>query len=302
MVGSAIARHLKSNGCDNIITRTRSELDLRRQSAVNEFFATERPETVILAAAKVGGIMANDTYPADFLYDNLAIATNTIDAAYRNGTTRLLFLGSSCIYPKKAPQPISEKSLLTSVLEPTNEAYAIAKIAGLKLCEYYRKQYGVLFHSAMPTNLYGKGDNYHPENSHVLPALIRKFHEAKMANRESISIWGTGKPRRELLNVEDLASAVVHILGLDNPPNLLNIGTGIDHTVLEIANLVRETIGFRGAILTDPTKPDGTPRKLLDVTLLNSLGWKYSIPIEQGLKQTYELFLQDRRESKLRSF
>lgn len=300
MVGSAIERHLKANGCNNIITRTRSELDLRRQSAVDEFFATERPDTVILAAAKVGGIMANDTYPADFLYDNLAIATNTIDAAYRNGTTRLLFLGSSCVYPKHAPQPLQESSLLTSALEPTNEGYAIAKIAGLKLCEYYRKQYGVLFHSAMPTNLYGKGDNYHPQNSHLLPALIRKFHEAKQANHDSVTIWGTGTPRRELMNVEDLASAVVHLLNLDDPPNLVNVGTGNDHTILEIAEIVKHTVGFGGRVLTDPNRPDGTPRKLLNVNLLRAQGWTATIPLEQGIQDAYQVFLEQYEQNQIR--
>lgn len=301
MVGSAVIRKLKALGHENILTRDRKELDLTNQFAVDEFYADERPDLTIMAAAKVGGIHANDTYPATFLYDNLAIATNTINAAYTHGAKQFLFLGSSCIYPKHAPQPLRESSLLSSELEPTNEAYAIAKIAGLKLCEYYRKQYGVLFHSMMPTNLYGKGDNYHPENSHLLPALLRRFHEAKLANRNSVTIWGTGTPRRELMNVDDLASAIIHILELADPPNLVNAGTGIDHSIFEIAELVKETVGFEGKIETDPNKPDGTPRKLLDVTLLKEQGWESSIPLERGIRETYEIFLQEEAKGNLRS-
>jgi len=301
MVGGAVVRHLLSLGYENIITRERSELDLTNQAETRSFFADSKPDIVIMAAAKVGGIHANNTYPATFLYENLAVATNTIDSAFRAGTERFLFLGSSCIYPKLAPQPLRETSLLTSELEPTNEPYAIAKIAGLKLCEYYRKQYDVLFHSLMPTNLYGRGDNYHPENSHLLPALIRRFHEAKLANKESVTIWGTGTPRRELMNVDDLAEAIVHVLNLDNPPDLINAGTGIDHSIMEIAEIVKRTVGFTGEIGTDPTKPDGTPRKLLDVSLLRSQGWSSRIPFEKGIADTYESYLLERNSGEMRS-
>ena len=301
MVGGAVVRHLLSLGYENIITRERSELDLANQAETRSFFADCKPDIVIMAAAKVGGIHANNTYPATFLYENLAVATNTIDSAFRAGTERFLFLGSSCIYPKLVPQPLKEASLLTSELEPTNEPYAIAKIAGLKLCEYYRKQYGVLFHSLMPTNLYGRGDNYHPENSHLLPALIRRFHEAKLAHKESVTIWGTGTPRRELMNVDDLAEAIVHVLNLDNPPDLINAGTGIDHSIMEIAEIVKRTVGFTGKIGTDPTKPDGTPRKLLDVSLLRSQGWSSKIPLEKGIADTYESYLLERKSGEMRS-
>ena len=301
MAGSGVLRRLKSIGYENLITRDRSELDLTNQAAVETFFANEKPEVVIMAAAKVGGIYANNIYPASFLYENLAIATNTVNAASITGTERFLFLGSSCIYPKFASQPIKESSLLTDTLEPTNEAYAIAKIAGLKLCEYYRKQYGVLFHSLMPTNLYGQGDNYHPENSHLLPALIRRFHEAKLANRESVTIWGTGTPRRELMNVDDLAEAITHVLSLEDPPNLINAGTGVDHSIMEIAEIVKRVVGFEGEIKTDPSKPDGTPRKLLDVSLLKKHGWSSGIPLEKGIADTYEWYLQERESGNLRS-
>ena len=301
MAGSGVLRRLKSLGFENLITRDRSELDLTNQAAVETFFANEKPEVVIMAAAKVGGIYANNIYPASFLYENLAIATNTVNAASITGTERFLFLGSSCIYPKFASQPIKESSLLTDTLEPTNEAYAIAKIAGLKLCEYYRKQYGVLFHSLMPTNLYGQGDNYHPENSHLLPALIRRFHEAKLANRESVTIWGTGTPRRELMNVDDLAEAITHVLSLEDPPNLINAGTGVDHSIMEIAEIVKRVVGFEGEIKTDPSKPDGTPRKLLDVSLLKKHGWSSGIPLEKGIADTYEWYLQERESGNLRS-
>tara|TARA_B100000212_G_scaffold342577_1_gene330797 strand:- start:4881 stop:5831 length:951 start_codon:yes stop_codon:yes gene_type:complete len=301
MVGSGVIRRLKSLGYENLITRDRSELDLTNQGAVENFFANEKPEVVIMAAAKVGGIYANNKYPASFLYENLAIATNTVNAACITGTERFLFLGSSCIYPKFASQPIKESSLLTDTLEPTNEAYAIAKIAGLKLCEYYRKQYGVLFHSLMPTNLYGQGDNYHPENSHLLPALIGRFHEAKLANRESVTIWGSGTPRRELMNVDDLADAITHVLSLEDPPDLLNAGTGVDHSIMEIAEIVKRVVGFVGEIKTDSSKPDGTPRKLLDVSLLKKHGWSSRIPLEKGIANTYELYLQERESGNLRS-
>lgn len=301
MAGSGVLRRLKSIGCENLITRDRSELNLTNQAAVEAFFANEKPEVVIMAAAKVGGIYANNIYPASFLYENLAIATNTVNAASISGTERFLFLGSSCIYPKFASQPIKESSLLTDMLEPTNEAYAIAKIAGLKLCEYYRRQYGVLFHSLMPTNLYGQGDNYHPENSHLLPALIGRFHEATVANRESVTIWGTGTPRRELMNVDDLAEAITHVLSLEDPPDLINAGTGVDHSIMEIAEIVKRVVGFKGEIKTDPSKPDGTPRKLLDVSLLKKHGWSSGIPLEKGIADTYEWYLQERESGNLRS-
>ena len=301
MVGSAVIRRLKSLGYSHIISSSRSELDLTNQADIETFFSSEKPEVVIMSAAKVGGIHANDTYPASFLYENLAIATNTVNAAFKAGTARFLFLGSSCIYPKFASQPIKESSLLSNTLEPTNEAYAIAKIAGLKLCESYRKQYGVVFHSLMPTNLYGPGDNYHPENSHCLPALIRRFHEAKLANKESVTIWGTGTPRRELMHVDDLAEAISHVLTLENPPHLMNAGTGVDHSILEIAEIVKRTIGFEGEIKTDPTKADGTPRKLLNVSLLKKHGWSAKIPLEKGIKTTYAIFRQETRDGLLRT-
>ena len=300
MVGGAVVRRLVSLGYENIITRERSELDLANQAETRSFFADSKPDIVIMAAAKVGGIHANNTYPATFLYENLAVATNTIDSAFRAGTERFLFLGSSCIYPKLAPQPLGETSLLTSELEPTNEPYAVAKIAGLKLCEYYRKQYGVLFHSLMPTNLYGRGDNYHPENSHLLPALIRRFHEAKLAKKESVTIWGTGNPRRELMHVNDLAEAITHVLSLDDPPDLINAGTGVDHSISNIAEMVRRTVGFEGEIKTDPSKPDGTPRKLLDVGLIKQLGWSSKIPLKEGIEKTYTLFLHELEKGSLR--
>lgn len=300
MVGSAVVRRLQALGYSNIVTRRSPELDLTHQAAVEAFFADEKPEAVVMAAAKVGGIHANDTFPAEFIYANLAIASNTIHSAYRSGTERFLFLGSSCIYPKLAPQPMAESCLLTSELEPTNEAYAIAKIAGLKLCEYYRKQYGVTYHSLMPTNLYGPGDNYHPDNSHLLPALIRRFHEAKVARADSVAIWGTGTPRRELMHADDLADAVVHALQLDTPPNLMNAGTGVDHTILEIAEMVKATIGFEGRIETDPSKPDGTPRKLMDSNRLEGQGWTSTISLKNGIEMTYPLFLEELRKGSLR--
>ena len=290
MVGSALVRKAKELGGFNIITATRSELDLCNQAAVFDFLAREKPDTVVIAAAKVGGIHANSTYPADFIYENLAIAANLVEGGRRAAVPRVLFLGSSCIYPKLAPQPMTEDCLLTSALEPTNEAYAIAKIAGLKLCQHYRAQHGLLYHSAMPTNLYGPGDNYHPENSHVIPALIRRFHEAKERGDASVTIWGTGTPRREFLHVDDLASACFHLLGLDNPPDWVNCGTGTDLTILELAQLVAKTTGFTGKILTDPTKPDGTPRKLLDITKIKSTGWQPIISLQTGLAAAYEDF------------
>ncbi len=293
MVGSAILDRLESLGYQNILTRLRSELDLSLQGDVDSFFQEETPDVVIMAAAKVGGIQANYTYPAEFLYENLAIATNTINAAYRANVSRFVFLGSSCIYPKLAPQPMTEDSLLSGKLETTNEPYAIAKISGLKLCEYYRKQYGVMFHSIMPCNLYGPRDGYHRENSHVLPALIRKFHEAKIAGHPSVTIWGTGTPKRELMHVSDLANAIFKTLELENPPNLLNAGTGIEHSIMEIAEIVRRVVGFNGEITTDPSKPDGTPRKLLDNTLLREQGWTPKVSLEDGIEQTYTQYLQE---------
>lgn len=291
MVGSALTRALKGAGCENLLAATSAELDLRNQRATADFVAEHRPDVMIIAAAKVGGIHANNTYPADFLYDNLMIATNLVQAAYENGVGRVLFLGSSCIYPKFAEQPIREESLLTSALEPTNEAYAIAKIAGLKMCEYYRRQHGALFHSAMPCNLYGLGDNYHPENSHVIPALIRRFHEAKVANAEVVTMWGSGTPLREFLFADDLAEACLHLLTLEDPPPLVNVGAGSDVTIRHLAELVAATVGYEGKIVNDTSKPDGTPRKLMDSSLIHSLGWKATTALEVGLAAAYRDFL-----------
>ncbi len=291
MVGSALLRQFEQSSGIRVLTRTSSELDLRNQSAVTQFFEAEKPELVIVAAAKVGGIVANSSYPAQFLSDNLQIATNTIDAARKSGAKRLLFLGSSCIYPKHAPQPISETDLLTGPLEPTNEAYAIAKIAGLKLCEFYRQQYGALFHSAMPCNLYGPGDNYHPENSHVIPGLIRRFHEAKLSGADSVCLWGTGKPLREFLHVDDLAAACVQLCEMENPPDLVNVGAGVDIAIRDLATLIAETTGFEGEITTDPSKPDGTPQKLMDSSVMQSLGWTAKIELREGLNSAYSDFL-----------
>lgn len=299
MVGGALVRRLQG-GASELVVRTRAELDLARQDAVDGFFAAEKPDVAIIAAAKVGGIHANSTYPAEFLFDNLAIAAHTIHAAYRHGTKRVLFLGSSCIYPKQAPQPMTEDCLLTSALEPTNEAYAIAKIAGLKLCQYYRKQYGVRFHSAMPTNLYGPGDNYHPQNSHVLPALIRRFHEAKAAGRPEVVAWGTGSPRREFLHVDDLADACAFLLQVENPPDWINVGTGVDVTIRELTETVAAVVGYGGRITWDASKPDGTPRKLMDVTRLSTLGWRARIGLRDGVEQTYRNFLAELAAGRLR--
>ena len=293
MVGQAVVRALSQAGAEQLICRTHDELDLCDQADVREFFRSERPEIVIFAAAKVGGIHANHTYPAQFLYDNLMMAANSIHAAYQTGTQRFLFLGSTCIYPRLAPQPMSEDCLLTGPLEVTNEAYALAKISGLKMCQHYRSQYGVLFHSAMPTNLYGPGDNYHPENSHVLPALIRRIHEAQRDNRDSITIWGTGSPRREFLHVDDLANGLLHLLQLPDPPNLVNVGTGTDVTILELAHTIARVIGYQGRILTDPNKPDGTPVKRTDMTRMHQTGWSAQIDLETGLKMTYQDFLSE---------
>lgn len=290
MVGSALVRHAQSQDTHKILIAARDELDLCNQSAVYGYLARHKPDIIIMAAAKVGGIHANSTYPADFIHDNLVMSANVIDGARQAEIPRLLFLGSSCIYPRMAPQPMPEDCLLTSSLEPTNEAYALAKIAGLKLCQHYRAQHGVLYHSAMPTNLYGPGDNYHAENSHVIPALIRRFHEAKDKGDPSVTIWGTGSPKREFLHVDDLAKACFHLLELDDPADWINVGTGSDVTILELAQLVAKTVGFKGKILTDPDKPDGTPRKLLDTTLINSTGWHPIISLEDGLAGAYQDF------------
>ncbi len=299
MVGSALVRALANEACQ-IVTRTRTELDLKEQSSVRDFYKTEHPDVVIFAAAKVGGIHANNTYPAEFIYDNLAMAANAIHEAYKSGVGQFLFLGSTCIYPREAPQPMPESCLLTGPLESTNEAYAIAKIAGLKLCQHYRTQYGVKFHSAMPTNLYGPGDNYHPENSHVMPALIRRFHEAKLAGDPDVTIWGTGKPRREFLHVDDLAQGLLHLLKLDEPPNLANVGTGSDVTILELAQMVAATVGYQGEIKHDLSKPDGTPVKRTDISLIESTGWSPKIGLADGLKMTYECFLNELEKEAIR--
>jgi len=293
MVGSAIVRNLKEKGFANIVTRTSSEVDLRSQEQVSDFFAEEKPDFVFLAAAKVGGILANNTYRADFLYDNLLIEANIIHAAYENKVEKLLFLGSSCIYPKLAPQPLKEEYLLTGLLESTNEPYAIAKITGIKLCEAYRDQYGCNFIAAMPTNLYGQGDNYHPANSHVIPGLIRKFHEAKVNNKEYVEIWGTGKPLREFMYVDDLAEACFFLMERYNEKIFVNIGTGTDLTIRDLAAAIKDTTGFQGKLVFDESKPDGTPRKLMDVTRLSEMGWKYTIPLKEGLKKAYEFFQKE---------
>ena len=300
MAGSALMRRFANEPGVTLLTRTRKELDLTDQSAVHAFYAAEKPDVVIVAAGKVGGIHANNTYPAEFIHQNLAIASNCIHGAWLGGVKRLLFLGSSCIYPKLAPQPMSENCLLTSALEPTNEAYAIAKIAGLKMAEYYRKQYGVVYHSAMPTNMYGPGDNYHPQNSHVMPALIRRFHEAKMAGLAEVPAWGTGSPRREFMHVDDLADACAFLLRLKTPPDLVNVGCGADVSIRELVELVVEIVGFQGKIVWDGSKPDGSPRKLLDTTLLNTLGWQPRISLREGLVKTYQAFLEEQQAGKLR--
>ncbi len=290
MVGSAIVRKLKEQGFENIVARTSGELDLRNQQAVDDFFAQEKPAYVFLAAARVGGIMANNSFRADFLYDNLMIQNNVIHAAYTNGVTKLMFLGSSCIYPKLAPQPLKEEYLLTGLLEPTNEPYAIAKIAGIKLCDAYRAQYGCNFISVMPTNLYGPNDNYDLKKSHVLPALIRKFHEAKMQGHSSVTIWGTGTPRREFLHVNDLADACYFLMQQYNEPGLINVGIGEDITIKDLALLIKEIVGYNGAIEHDVSKPDGTARKLMDVSRLMALGWKAKIHLREGIEEVYRDF------------
>ena len=292
MVGSAIFRKLEKEGFTNLITRTSSELDLRNQQAVTDFFSAEKPEYVFLAAAKVGGIVANNTYRADFLYDNLVIQNNIIHNSYLTGVKKLLFLGSSCIYPKLAPQPLREEYLLTGLLEPTNEPYAIAKIAGIKLCDAYRDQYNCDFISVMPTNLYGYNDNYHPENSHVLPALIRKFHEAKVNNSKEVVVWGSGSPMREFLFADDLADACFFLMQTYSEPSLINIGTGEDITIKDLALLIKDIVGFEGDLTFDASKPDGTPRKLMDVSKLHSHGWKHSIELREGISLAYADFLE----------
>ena len=308
MVGSALVRNLLAQGIasENLITRSRQELDLTNQLAVQEFFARERPDQVYLAAAKVGGIHANNTYPASFIYENLMVQANVIEAAFRNGVRKLLFLGSSCIYPRMAEQPMKESALLTGTLEPTNEPYAIAKIAGIKLCESYNRQYGVShgvdYRSVMPTNLYGPGDNYHPENSHVLPALIRRFHEAKVSGANTVTLWGTGKARREFLYVDDMASASVHVMNLQQDvyaahtlsmQGHINVGSGSDVTITEVAEMIRDVVGFKGAIDYDISKPDGAPRKWMDSQKLQGLGWKPSYSLMAGLQKAYADFLQN---------
>lgn len=291
MVGSAISRKLQKEGYNNIITRVSSELDLRDQPAVADFFAKEKPEYVFLAAAKVGGIVANNTYRAEFLYDNLQIQNNIINSSYLNGVKKLMFLGSSCIYPKMAPQPLKEDYLLTGPLEETNEPYAIAKIAGIKMCDAYRAQYGANYISVMPTNLYGYNDNYHPENSHVMPALIRRFHEAKVQNLPDVTIWGTGSPKREFLFADDLAEACFYLMQNYDEAGLVNIGTGEDISIKDLALLIRDIVGYKGDIKFDTSRPDGTPRKLMDVTKLHSKGWKHTIDLPEGIKLAYEDFL-----------
>ena len=303
MVGSAIVRVLKNQGQTNLVMRTHAELDLTDQQAVRHFFETEKPDQVYLAAAKVGGIHANNTYPAEFIYQNLMMQANVIDAAFHNGVQKLLFLGSSCIYPRLASQPMSEDALLTGALEPTNEPYAIAKIAGIKLCESYNRQYAVDYRSVMPTNLYGPGDNYHPENSHVIPALIRRFHEAKTCNTPSVSIWGSGKPRREFLYVDDMASASVHVMQLPKAEyeqytqpmqSHINVGSGSDVTIADLALAIAQAVGYKGQIEFDATKPDGAPRKWMDSSRLNALGWQAKVSLIEGLSVAYQDFIKPR--------
>ncbi len=304
LVGSALVRKFNQKGFKNLITQHHTKLDLRRQAEVEAFFEQEQPEFVVLAAAKVGGILANNTYPAEFIYDNLAIQTNIIHAAWKTGVKRLIFLGSSCIYPRECPQPMKEDYLLTGPLESTNEPYAIAKIAGIKMCQSYNRQYGTRYFALMPTNLYGPNDNFNLETSHVLPALIRKFHDAKTEKAESVTVWGTGSPRREFLHVDDLADACLHIINLDEAAfsslisdtaaPLVNIGCGQDHTIRELAELIGQIVDFAGRLVFDTTKPDGTPQKLLDVSLLARLGWRQTISLEQGIAATYEWCLNNR--------
>ena len=301
MVGSALVRELQQRGHTNLILRTSAELDLREQAAVFAFLEETRPVHVYLAAAKVGGIHANNAYKADFLFDNLQMQANVIEGSRRAGVEKLLFLGSSCIYPKHAPQPMGEDALLTGALEPTNEPYAIAKIAGLKMCDAYRDQHGCNFISAMPTNLYGPGDNYHPENSHVLPAMIRRFHEARESGTQEVVCWGTGSPMREFLHVDDLAHACLHLMDVHNEAGWVNVGTGQDVTIRELAETVADVVGYRGAIRWDSSKPDGTPRKLLDVGKMSNLGWKAKTPLRQGIEEVYADFQSAWEQDALRS-
>jgi len=298
LVGSALLRKLRQEGYENIITRTSKELDLRKQDEVLKFFEQEKPEYVFLAAAKVGGILANNTYPAEFIYDNLMIEANIIHSAYLTGVKKLLFLGSSCIYPKYAPQPIKEEYLLDGKLEPTNEPYAIAKIAGIKMCQAYNRQYGKNFISVMPTNLYGPNDNFDLQNSHVLPALIRKFHEAKVNNSPKVVLWGTGTPKREFLHVDDLADACLYLMRTYNDSEIINIGVGQDISIKDLANLVKSIVGYTGEIRWDTSKPDGTPRKILDVSKLKALGWEAKISLEEGIKSTYQWYLENEENIK----
>jgi GDP-L-fucose synthase len=300
LVGAAIVRQLQKAGYTNLLTATSRELDLREQTVVRDFIAKNKPEYVVLAAAKVGGILANDAYPAEFIYDNLMMEANVIDAAYRADVKKLLFLGSTCIYPRMAPQPLKEEYLLTGPLEATNEWYAVAKIAGIKLCQAYHRQYGCEFISAMPTNLYGPGDNFDLEKSHVLPALIRKFHEAKMAGMATVTVWGSGKPMREFLHVDDCAEACVFLLENYAGNDIVNIGTGSDVSIAALAELVRQVVGFEGEIVFDSGKPDGTPRKLVDASRIQALGWRASISLEAGAKETYRWFLDNISEHKVR--
>lgn len=290
LVGSTIARQLRAHGYANLLERTHAELDLSRQQAVEDFFQQQRPEYVFLSAAKVGGILANNTYPAEFIYSNLMVETNIIHAAYLSGVKKLLFLGSSCIYPRMAPQPIREEYLMTGPLEPTNEPYAMAKLAGISLCNAYRRQYGCNFISVMPTNLYGPGDNFDLENSHVLPALIRKIHDAKVSGRSSVTIWGTGTPRREFLYVDDLAEACIFLMQRYDESGIVNIGVGKDQTIAELAGIVAEVVGYTDQLVYDATKPDGTPQKLLDVSKISALGWQAGMSLREGLGRTYEWF------------
>ena len=291
MVGSAVLRSISARGDVDLVTRSRSELDLCDPAAVESFFVTEKPDAVIHCAARVGGIHANSTYPAEFMYENLAMSVNVIHSAWRHGVTRLLYLGSSCIYPREAPQPLKEEYLLTGPLEETNEAYALAKISGLKLCQHYRNQYGVCFHSAMPTNLYGTGDNYHPENSHVIPGLIRRFHEAKEAQAPSVTLWGTGTPLREFLHVDDLAAGLLYLLDVENPPDIVNIGSGKELSIRALAEQVKAAVGYTGELEQDLSKSDGTPRKLMDNSRIRALGWAPTLDLEQGLARTYQEYL-----------
>lgn len=302
MVGSAVVRELRAHGFENILTARRERLDLRNQKETHEFLQETKPDVVVVAAAKVGGIVANRDFPAEFIYDNLVITSNVIEGSYSAGVDRLLYLGSACIYPRDVAQPMREDALLTAPLEQTNEAYAIAKIAGLKLCQYYRAQYGVVFHSAMPTNLYGTGDNYHPDHSHVLPAMIRRFHEARDAGFEEVVIWGTGTPLREFLHSDDCARALIYLLGVENPPDWVNVGSGVEISIRELAELVAQVVGYRGRIVMDASKPDGTPRKLMDSSVMRSLGWSPSIDLEAGVVMAYGEFLSEVERGELRSY